>query len=165
MLNFNKFLYRLIADVLLHRFNVFSVMFSTVTIKTTVEESYNGKVYNLSVDGDETFICDGFVTHNCRSTTVPVLDESLDFLDEGATRASVDGPVDANETYYSWLKKQPKGFQDSAIGKTRGNLLRNGGLSADEFAKLNLNRNFEPLTLDEMQAKAPEVFERAGVEV
>ena len=103
------------------------------------------------------------IHYSCRSTTVPVLDDSLDFLDEGATRASVNGPVDADETYYSWLKKQPKGFQNAAIGTTRGKLLRDGGLTADKFAKLNLNRNFEPLTLKQMKTKAPLAFEKAGV--
>lgn len=164
MFDFNKFPYSLITDIF-HKFNFFGVMFSSVTIKSIAVEKYNGKVFNLSVSGDETFICDGFVTHNCRSTTVPVLDDSLDFLDEGASRASQDGPIDANTTYYSWLKRQNAAFQDSAIGPTRGKLLRDGGLTSDEFARLNLNRNFEPLTLAEMEAKAPEVFEMAGVEV
>lgn len=121
-----------------------------------------------SLDGKRFIVGQGAVPPihiGCRSSTAPILDESLDFLDEGATRATQDGPVDSNETYYSWLKNQPASFQDSAIGPTRGKLLRNGGLTSDEFARLNLNRNFEPLTLAEMESKAPEVFERAGVEV
>ncbi len=71
--------------------------------------------------------------------------------------------VSSELTYYSWLKAQPASFQDTAIGKSRGLLLRNGGLSADEFASLSLGKNFEPLTLDEMKAKRPEVFERANL--
>lgn len=104
---------------------------------------------------------------NCRSTTTPVLNEAFDFLDQGATRASKGAEggkqVSTNETYYSWLKKQPKAFQQDAIGVKKSALLRNGGLNADEFAKLSLNKNFEPLTLDEMYQKAPSVFEEAGV--
>jgi len=106
---------------------------------------------------------------NCRSSTTPVLDERFDFLKEGATRASkgAEGgePVSAKETYYSWLKKQPEAFQNDAIGVTRGELLRNGGLTADEFARLSLNRNFEPLTLKEMQRKMPSVFEKANISI
>lgn len=99
----------------------------------------------------------------CRSTTVAEVDPSLDFLDEGATRASKDGYVDADLTYYEWLKTQPADFQDEAIGKTRGQLFRNGGLSAEDFAALNIGRNFQPLTLAEMQKLEPLAFSRAGI--
>lgn len=102
---------------------------------------------------------------NCRSTTVAELDEKLglDFLDEGATRSSVNGYVPAEQTYYDWLKTQSAGFQNQALGKTRGELFRNGGLSTEKFAALNLGRNFEPLTLDEMRKVAPSAFEKAGL--
>jgi len=104
---------------------------------------------------------------NCRSTITPVLSSKFDFLDEGATRpergSSGTGQTNADTTYYSWLKRQPAKFQNEAIGPTRGALLRNGGITSDEFAKLSLNKNFEPLTLDQMRAKSPSVFERAGL--
>jgi SPP1 gp7 family putative phage head morphogenesis protein len=99
----------------------------------------------------------------CRSTTVAEVDPALDFLDEGATRSSENGYVPANQTYYDWLKTQPDDFQDEAIGKTRAKLFRDGGLSSDEFSALNLNRNFQPLTLAEMQKLEPLAFERAGI--
>ena len=102
---------------------------------------------------------------NCRSTTTPVLSEKFDFLDKGATRSSIDGQVSTKETYFSWLKKQPEAFQSDAIGPTRAKLLRSGGLTSDEFAKLSLNRNFEAMTLAEMQKKAPNVFDNAGVKL
>ena len=103
----------------------------------------------------------------CRSTTVPVLDPAFDVLGKGATRPSKgdDGPerVSASTNYYQWLKTQPAEFQDVAIGQTRGKLLRNGGLSADRFAELNIGKNFEPLTLDEMRRLEPVAFERSGL--
>lgn len=102
---------------------------------------------------------------NCRSTTTPVLDSKFDFLDKGATRASELGQVSTKETYFSWLKKQPVAFQADAIGSTRAKLLRNGGLTSEGFAKLSLNRNFQPLTLAEMKKKMPSVFEEAGVKL
>ena len=102
---------------------------------------------------------------NCRSTIVPVLDERFAFLKEGATQSSQFGPVDRNLTYYEWLKRQPAGFQDSVLGTTRGKLLRNGGLSAERFAELQLSRNFKPLTLAEMQRLEPLAFERANIEL
>ncbi len=105
---------------------------------------------------------------NCRSTTVAVLDERFDFLDENAKRPAVGekkiGQVAADKTYYDWLKTQSAVFQDSIIGTTRGKLLRNGGMTGNEFARLSLDKNFRPLTLDEMKAKRPEVFKQANVD-
>lgn len=102
----------------------------------------------------------------CRSTTIPKLSKEFDYLEEDATRASAGpkpGYVSADETYYSWLTKQPARFQDIAIGPVRGNLLRNGGLTSERFAALNLGRDFQPLTLKEMQLLEPEAFKRAGI--
>lgn len=103
----------------------------------------------------------------CRSTTIAVLDPAFDILDEGATRASkgADGgeQVSASQNYYEWLKTQPDAFQDVALGPTRGELFRKGGLSAERFAELNLGKNFEPLTLEQMKALEPVAFARAGL--
>ncbi|MAF43755.1 MAG: phage head morphogenesis protein [Parcubacteria group bacterium] len=101
----------------------------------------------------------------CRSTTIPVISKEFEFLSRGATRASADGPVSARTTYYGWLKRQDKGFQEDVIGKERTKLLRSNKLSATEFAKLQLNKNFEPRTLAEMQKKEAALFEELGVNV
>lgn len=105
---------------------------------------------------------------NCRSTVVPVTKSwralGID-IDEaqGGERASKDGPVDAKLTYFEWLKGQSEEFQDEALGPVRAALFRKGGLSAEEFARLQLGRNFQPLTVEEMRRKAPLVFQRAGI--
>jgi SPP1 gp7 family putative phage head morphogenesis protein len=80
-----------------------------------------------------------------------------------ATGASGQERVDGTVTYYAWLKTQPEAFQNDALGVTRATLFRKGGLSAATFAKLNLGRNFEPLTLDEMRRLKPNAFRRAGL--
>lgn len=106
----------------------------------------------------------------CRSTTVAVLDERFSFLEQGAERFARDpetgevGYVDANQTYYGWLKRQPADVQDSIIGKTRGKLLRDGGLTSQRFAELQLGKQFQPLTLAEMRDLEPLAFKRAGLE-
>lgn len=100
---------------------------------------------------------------NCRSTTVAVLDPVYDILDEGATRSSEGGSVPQNWTYYEWLKNQPKEYQDSVIGPLRGALLREGGLTAEQFTRLQLSSTFEPLTLDEMRRLQPLAFIKAGI--
>jgi SPP1 gp7 family putative phage head morphogenesis protein len=101
--------------------------------------------------------------YNCRTIKVPVLNAQFAFLEEGSTRASAAGQVDANLTYYSWLKTQGEEFQIDALGPTRAQLFREGGLSAESFGRLNIGRNFEPMTLDEMRKKEPTAFKRAGL--
>jgi SPP1 gp7 family putative phage head morphogenesis protein len=101
---------------------------------------------------------------NCRSTTVAVLKGALgEELEKEGTRASVDGQVKASESYYDWLQKQPADFQDLALGPTRGKLFRDGGLSNEDFSRLQLNKNFEPATLAQMRELEPAAFARAGL--
>lgn len=107
----------------------------------------------------------------CRTTVVAVLDERFSFLEKGGTRRARDpqtgdvGYAQADTTYYGWLKNQPATVQDSIIGSTRGRLLRNGGLSSQRFAELQLGRNFEPLTLQQMKDLEPVAFTKANIEV
>jgi len=98
---------------------------------------------------------------NCRSTTIPKI-RGVDLL-ANTTRASKDGQVPADQSYYEWLKTMDNAFQNDALGLTRAALFREGGLSAEQFAKLNLDKNFAPLTLDEMRRKNPASFRKAGV--
>jgi len=104
----------------------------------------------------------------CRSVRVPVLDNRLRALSDGGEQFSrgADGKpkfVDADLSYYEWLKTQPASFQDSVLGQTRGRLLRGGGISATRFSELQLDKNFRALTLDQMRELEPVAFERAGI--
>lgn len=98
---------------------------------------------------------------NCRSTTIPKI-KGVDLL-ENTTRASKGGQVPADQSYYEWLKTMPADFQTNVLGPTRAALFREGGLSAEQFARLNLDKNFQPLTLEEMRKKNPSAFKKAGV--
>lgn len=100
---------------------------------------------------------------NCRTTTIPVLGPEFDFLDEGATRSSENGYVDADLSYYDWLKTQNKDFVKEALGADRATLFLDGNLSVKQFEDLNLGKNFEPLTLKEMAARNPSVFRGTGL--
>lgn len=100
---------------------------------------------------------------NCRSTIVPVLGKEYDFLDKGATRSAEFGPVDADMTYYDWLKQQDATFQENVLGEERAKLFRDGGLTAERFAELNLNKDFQPRTLEEMRKLEPTAFSAAGI--
>ena len=99
----------------------------------------------------------------CRTTTAATLDARFAFLEEGATRSSEKGYVNADLTYYDWLKGQSAEFQKAALGTARAKLFRDGGLSATRFAELQLDRQFMPLNLDQMKMLEPLAFERAGI--
>lgn len=96
---------------------------------------------------------------NCRSTTMAEVSSEF-AVKQSSERASKDGPVKGNSTYYSWLKKQPIKFQEDVIGIKRAKLMRDGGLSSERFTELNMGRNFKPLSLAEMEAKEPLAFAR-----
>lgn len=91
---------------------------------------------------------------NCRTTTAPVVSPEFDFLDAGAKRAArgADGgmQIDANTTYYDFLKQQPAWFQDKALGPVRGKIFRNAGMSPEEFRVASVDGFGRPLTLKEM---------------
>jgi SPP1 gp7 family putative phage head morphogenesis protein len=102
---------------------------------------------------------------NCRSSTAPVLKSwkemgiNLQEAPEG-TRASLDGQVPASTTYNEWLRKQPEDVQDEVLGKAKGKLYREGGLSVDKFVA----RNGDELTLDQLRRRESDAFERAGID-
>ena len=157
--------YRLIADS--HEFanpadsHLFDCSKADDVVDLFVSE-IDTHVYNLE-NSDNWYTANGIITHNCRSSTTPAIDPKFAFLSKNAQQSSLFGPVDAKETYYSWLKKQDAGFQDEAIGPMRAKLLRDGGLSAERFAELNIGKNYNPLTLERMREIEPLAFERAGL--
>jgi SPP1 gp7 family putative phage head morphogenesis protein len=140
---------------------------STLDSRTTSQcRSLDGEVFPVD-EGPRPPIHFG-----CRSTTAPVLSEEFDFLKQGSKRPAkgqtAAGKTDidqvrADTTYYSWLKGEPDQFQDKVLGGTRGELLRKGGLSSEQFAALQLNSNFQPLTLGEMAKEAKAAFEKANL--
>lgn len=121
-----------------------------------------GHVYNMETQ-DHLIKCNGIVTHNCRSTTIAVVSKEFEFLSEGRTRSAEFGPVGGDKSYFDWLKRQNKSVQIEALGPTRAQLFSEGGLSADKFSALQLDKNFRPMTLVEMQALEPLAFRKAGL--
>ncbi len=130
---------------------------STLDRRTTASCRFlDGKIFNRG-EGPRPPI-----HYNCRSVIIAVTKLSAKFS-EGATRASETGQVSADLTYYEWLGQQSSAFQDQALGPTRGKLFRDGGLSAEQFAALQVDRNFTPITLARMKELEPLAFERAGL--
>ncbi|WLF84829.1 minor capsid protein [Moraxella sp. ZY210820] len=81
---------------------------------------------------------------NCRSTFVYVLK---------GEKPSTDGM-----SYYEWLKTQSDDFQNQVLGTKRAMLFRDGGLSIEQFKALQLDKKFQPITLEEMKKLEPLVF-------
>lgn len=130
----------------------------------------NGRVYNKGLiiwaDGTKvkTTLKPMPAFHpNCRTSIIAILDERYAIDDSTATRASkgVNGgqQVSATKFGYSWLKEQGSmgkaglEFVQDVLGKDRGNLLVNGGLSAKQFQKLTIDELFRPIPLDELRKK------------
>lgn len=82
--------------------------------------------------------------YNCRTTIVPY------FI--GKTEIPKGG--------FAWLKSQSAKFQNDLIGPVRGDLLRNSGLTAEEYRKASRNNLNEPITLEEMARKNEEIAQR-----
>ncbi|MBX8528547.1 hypothetical protein K5D32_02670 [Pseudomonas cichorii] len=86
----------------------------------------------------------------CRSTKLPVLKSAKALaLNDGATRASMDGQVPESMTYAEWLGKQSAARQDEILGPERGRLMREGGLKLSSF----YNDKGKLLTLDELRER------------
>lgn len=113
---------------------------------------------------------------NCRSTRVPVIDgevlgerpavsatdAELDGLDPEARAnrvAEMVGTVPATTTYSEFLGNQTEAFQESVLGVTRAQLFRDGELPLNRF----VNSTGHTYTLDQLRAREPEAFRRAGL--
>jgi len=90
----------------------------------------------------------------CRTQQVPELSEEFAKFDRGATRSAKGSgggeKTSSTKQYYDWLKTQPASFQDDALGRERGLIFRNAGLTPEEFRKASVDRLGQPLTIAEM---------------
>lgn len=96
--------------------------------------------------------------YNCRSHIEPLFIRAAMLVTGGTLRAAENAP-----TFYSWLKKQSISVQEQALGKTRSKLFRDGGLTEEEFARKVVDARFEPLTLEQLRASDPAIFEAANL--
>lgn len=101
---------------------------------------------------------------NCRSTTVAItkswreLGFDIDDLTD-ATRASMDGKVPAELTYFDWLKRQSTSVQEEVLGPTRLKLWKEGGITPGRFQ----NDEGHYFTLSELRQRMPDAFKQAGL--
>ena len=93
---------------------------------------------------------------NCRSTTTAVVKswKELGFKMEelpAGTRASMNGQVPANMTYFEWLGKQSAANQKEILGQTRYDIWKKDGIAPDRF----INDQGVRLTLDQIRNLKP----------
>ena len=102
---------------------------------------------------------------SCRSTITAIVKEEFDVIPGVKTKRFARGPagkqsVDGRVNYNSWLKTQPKSFQEEVLGIDKAALFRKGGLSMDKF----VDKNFKELSLDELKIKEPLAFDKADID-
>lgn len=100
----------------------------------------------------------------CRSTETFILKSAkelgIDVRDiSPAERASMDGVVAGDTTYREWFLRQPYTRQKQIVGETRAKLIRDGGMSPDEF----YTDKGEWLTLKQLRERDAQVFRKAGI--
>jgi len=73
------------------------VKWGVTSIITSIEVPCQGKVFNLAVEEDETYLAEGVIVHNCRSIIVPIVAgetvDEADFITDaevGEARALAD---------------------------------------------------------------------------
>lgn len=100
----------------------------------------------------------------CRSTETFILKSAkelgIDVRDiSPVERASMDGVVAGDTTYREWFLRQPYTRQKQIVGETRAKLIRDGGMSPDEF----YTDKGEWLTLKQLRERDAQVFRKAGI--
>jgi len=100
----------------------------------------------------------------CRSTETFILKSAeelgIDVRDiPGSSRASMDGQVPADTNYQEWFSRQSFSRQTQIVGVQRARLIRDGGMSMDEF----YTDRGEWLTLDQLRERDEQAFKDAGI--
>lgn len=119
----------------------------------------------MALDGQEFDVGDGPMppAHwGCRCTTIPIVDDKYSIrglVDTERPSIGEDGAelVSSKITYGEWLKEQPASFQDDVLGKTKGELFREGGLTVDKF----VDNNYQPITLKELEESDSKAIQQA----
>lgn len=127
---------------------------------------FKGHVYNLETE-DNSYVANGIITHNCRSTLIPVLRPWSEVSGEmteainarfpksqrdskiEATQASMGGPVSADLNYEEWLRGQSLAMQLEVLGPAKHKLWTDGKITFRDL----VDQRGNPLTLAEIIAK------------
>jgi len=148
-----------------------------VSVKHWISTKKGGKtptvtsttLYNFSVEDDESYIANGFVSHNCRCVLAPISKSWKELGDKvtkevpPSTRASFAGPVPSTLAYPMWLKQlddpasaiYEAGRAEDILGPTRYGLWKKGKLKLNQMAT---DRRI--LTIDKLKRKAKQITKK-----
>lgn len=133
-------------------------------VESVTVRDFSGHVYNLETESGY-YVANGIITHNCRTTQVPVLKAEYRREIPGSVRPAV-GPggaeqVSSKTTYGEWLARQPVSFQREVLGDKRYVLFSKGDLTLDRFVDGETGKQY---TLDQLKELEPHAFELAGLD-
>ncbi len=111
----------------------------TSIIKKTLINKKGIILYNFSVEDDESYIANGFVTHNCVYIPITRSWRQLGLkIPEGVSKAQKENftgnPLKDKLTYNAWLKGQSGKVQKEILGKGRYKLWKDGDLKLEKMA-------------------------------
>lgn len=134
------------------------------TVNSISVVGYVGEVYDLGVGDSNSYFADGVLVSNCRSTETFILKSAkelgIDVRDiPPAERASMDGVVPGDTNYQEWFSRQSFERQKQIVGEKRARLIRDGGMSPDEF----YTDKGEWLTLAQLRERDAQAFKDAGL--
>lgn len=144
------------------RFGVSVIAIRSIIIGESWKDGTNVRnvnLYNISVEGDESYIAKGFVTHNC--TYIPETyswkelgDKTTKEVSPGK-RASFGVPTKAL-TYDAWLKTLSEAEQIELLGPGRHKLWKEGRVKLSQMA--TDKKIYSVKKLEEMYLKEPKLF-------
>jgi len=94
--------------------------------------------------------------YSCRTTETPIMGQGYTVATNNLRKATgANGAQNISEktTAHEWLKRQPASFQDDVLGKGKGQVFRNAGLTTAQFRQASVKQNGASLTLDQMSVK------------
>lgn len=148
---------------------------SAISKKSIIAENQaflDGEKWVATLDSRTTFECAGrdgniypvgrapqIPAHwNCRSTLVPVIKKEFrdDSIKGSRFAKGADGKekVSSKTDFDSWLRKQPKEFQNEYLGPERAKLFRSGGFTMSKFR----DETGRVYTLEELKQLEPVAF-------
>lgn len=104
------------------------------TIEVARTHPVNGMVYNLAVEDDETYVAEGVIVHNCRTTLIPIDRES--------------SPV-AGRTFSQLLDSIPESEQRELLGPGKFDLWRRGKIKVQDLT----DQSDRPITVAQLRAR------------
>lgn len=120
-----------------------TAIWRATTVKSNAEVADDSPLlWNLSVQDDETYVADGIVVHNCRSTTLAVIKGA-----EVSEAEQKSQPL-TMQSMGAWLTAQPVTTQNQILGATRAQLFRDGRMKLADA----IDQDNRVLTLAQLRA-------------